>query len=420
VSVTGWDGVTLTLEIALSAATSTYALWDTGIWDTSTWGPDVVWTDASSYVRSIRTDRAFSRGVMTWQSGSATVVLDDLDGRFNPANLAGPYVSGGVTQVRPMRPIRITAAYAGISYPVYRGYVTDWDESWSGGAVGKGDAYTTLTCADEFAILAGVDGLAVTPVGAGETTGARVHRWLDAAGNVGERDVDVGVVTVQATDLSADTLAGLEDTVTAEGGALYVTADGAIVFDGQTALIDNARSVTSQATFADDGTGLPYAAADVAYNSDLVINFVSFAPEGGTAQNVADATSRALYGTRRKTETALICETDAQALTLAQWTVQQYKDPELRFTRIGIKPRKSPAALWPQALGRLVRDQITVKRNPPGAFAITQACHIAGVAHDITPDDWTTTWPLWSATQYVAFAASRWDTGLFDSALFFF
>lgn len=419
-SVTGWSGVTLTVEVALSAATSIYGVWNTGIWDSSTWGPDVVFTDISAYVRRLTTNRAFSRGVQTWQSGSATVILNDRDGRFNPSNLSGPYVSTGVTQIRPMRPIRITASYAGTTYPVYRGYVTDWSESWSGGAVGKGDAYTTLSCADEFAIFANVDGMAVTPVGAGDLAGARVHRWLDAAGHTGERDIDLGVNTMQATDLSDDTLQGLEATVTSEGGALYVDGAGVVVFDQQTALIDNTRSVISQVTFADDGTGLPYVDAEVAYNSDLVVNYAAFTRTGGSAQTVADATSRALYGTRRRTDTNLICETDAQALALAQWRVQQGKDPELRFTKITLKPRKAPSTLYPQVLGRLVRDQITVKRNPPGSFAITQACHIAGVSHEITPDSWTTTWQLWSATPYVAYAASRWDTGKWDSALWFF
>lgn len=419
-SVTGWDGVTLTVEIALSAATSTYGLWNSGIWNTSQWGPDVVFTDVSAYIRSVRTDRSFSRGVQSWQAGTAQVVLNNRDGRFSPANMSGPYVTAGVTQIRPLRPIRITATYAGTTYPVYRGYVLSWLESWTGGAVGKGDSITSLACADEFARLAAVDGMAVTPVGAGELAGIRVQRLLDAAGHTGDRDIDTGSHTMQATDLSADTLRELEDVTVAEGGALYVSGSGDVTFDSRTALIDNTRSVSSQATFADDGTGLPYADAQTAYNSDLVVNWAAYTATGGTTQSVFDATSRALYGDRRDTQDGLICETDAQALALAQWKVQTSKDPEYRFTSITLKPRKSPTTLWPQALGRLVRDQVTVKRTPPGGFTITQACHIAGISHDITPDDWTTTFDLWSASAYVTYAASRWDVGQWDSALFFF
>lgn len=419
-SVTGWDGVTLTVEVALSAATSVYGLWDAGIWDESTWGPDVVWTDVSGYVRRVSTDRQFSRGVQAWQGGTATVELDNRDGRFSPANLTGPYVSSGVTQVRPLRPIRIYASYASVTYDLYRGYVQEWREGWSVNAAGKGDAISTLTCADEFSQLAAVDGMEVTPVGAGETTGARVHRVLDAAGHTGDRIIDVGENTVQATTLDAATLAELETVVDAEGGGLYVDAAGAIVFEGRTALIEQARSLTSQATFGDSGTDLRYSSAEVAYDSDLVVNWAAYTREGGTTQSVFDATSRALYGGRRDTRTGLICETDAQALTLAQWSVQQYKDPEYRVASITIKPRRTPATLFPQALGRAVRDQITVKRNPPGGYEIDRACHIAGIAHDITPDDWSTTFQLWSATLYVQFGSSRWDAGLWDESIWFF
>lgn len=420
-SVTAWDSVTLTAEVALSAATSTYGLWDAGIWDSSLWGPDVVWTDVSSYVRSFSTECGFSRGVQSWQAGTATVTLNNLDGRFSPANLSGPYVSGGVTQVRPLRPVRIRAAYAGTTYPVYQGYVLDWVDSWTGGGAGRGDAVTTIRCADEFTRLTAVDGMEVTPVGAGELAGARVHRVLDAAGHAGERDIDDGETTLIATDLADNVLQELESIAESEGGAVYVTADGTVKFAGRYALIEESRSYTSQATFADDGSGLPYATAEVAYDSDLITNWAAYTAEGGTTQSVYDSTSRALYGDRRDTKTGLLADSDAQVLALAQWAVQQYKDPELRVTSIAVKPRRDPASLWPQVLGRLIRDQITVVRNPPGGFEITQACHIAGIAHDV-PDrnTWVTTYTLWSATIYTAYAASRWDTGLWDSALWFF
>lgn len=418
--VTAWGGdVSITVEIGLSAATGVYGVWDSDVWDTGTWGPDELWTDVSAYVRSFSTDRGFSRGVQTWQAGTATVVLDNRDGRFSPANLAGPYVTGGITQIRPLRPIRILATYDSVSYPIYRGYVLEWTDSWAGGA--DADAVTTVTCADELTRLTAVDGMETTPAGAGELSGLRVHRVLDAAGHTGVRDVDEGVTTLVATDLSDNTLAELEAVAVTEGGALYVTEDGSVRFAGRYALIDEPRSYTSQATFSDDGTALSYVDAEVAYDSDLVVNYASYARDGGTPQNVYDLTSRALYGDRRDTRTDLLCDTDAQALTLAQWQVQQYKDPELRFTTLTVKPRRDPAQLWPQVLGRIIRDMVTVVRNPPGGYELSQPCHIAGISHDVPNGaDWTVTFQLWSASAYAAYAASRWDTGVWDEALFFF
>lgn len=418
-TVAGWDGVTLSVEIALSAATAVYGVWDSGIWSESEWGPDEVWTDVTTYVRAVSTSRGFSRGTAGWQGGSATVVLDNQDGRFSPANLDGPYVTGDVTQIRPLRPIRIRATYDGTMYPVWRGYVTEWRESWMGGA--NADALVTLPCEDEWSRLAVIDGMEVSPVGSGESSGARVHRILDFAGHSGDRNVDVGENTLQATTLASDVLAELELTTDSEGGALFIGAAGEVVFSGRLALIEDDRSILSQATFGDDlADELPYAEAEVRYDADLVLNEASFTRVGGSAQNVSDATSRSLYGISRDTRTDLICETDGQALALAQWVIQQYKDPELRFTRITITPRRDPTSLYPQALGREVRDLITVLRRPPGSFTIERPCHISGISHEITADNWVTTFELWSASTYVAYANSLWNTGIWDESLWFF
>lgn len=419
-SVTGWDGVTLTVELGLSSATGAYALWGVSLWDVGVWGPDVAFADVTRYVRGWSMDRQFSRAVQGWREGTATVVLDNRDGRFSPSNLAGPYVAGGVTQIRPMLPIRITTSYASTSYAVYRGYVRSWTDSWSGGAVGRGDAVTTLSCADEWAKLAKVDGIEVAPVGAGDRAGPRIHRILDAAGNTAARNVESGSSTMQATTLADNVLTEIDKVVEAEGGACWIEADGSITFEGRDALVNNLRSVNSQATFADDGSGYKYADASVEFDAELMVNYASYTPEGGTAQVASAPTSRSLNGEARDVKTGLICETDGQALVLAQWVVTQYQDPQERFVSVTVKPRRDPTNLWPQVLGRHIRDMITVVRNPPGGFEISRDCHIAGISHQVTAADWTTTFHLWDATVYAAFATSRWDVGRWDSALWSF
>src|SRR5437868_658471 len=108
--VSWFDGVTLTLEVALSASTGASGVWDTGVWDTATWGPDVVWTDVTAYLRGIQTSRSFDRNLAAWQAGTASFVLANIDGRFSPSNMASPYVTGGITGVRPWRPVRFRAS----------------------------------------------------------------------------------------------------------------------------------------------------------------------------------------------------------------------------------------------------------------------------------------------------------------------
>jgi hypothetical protein len=419
-----FDGVTLTVEAALSASTGTYGAWDSAVWDTSTWGPDIVWTDITRWVRSFSTSRSFDRDIVAWAPGSATVVLDNRDGRFSPDNLSSPYVTAGVTGVRPWRPLRIRATYAGTTYDLYNGYATAWNETWlPGPGTGTGDAYVTVPCLDELARLGRFDGLAVSPVGSGETTGARIHRILNNAGHTGPRSIDTGTNTVQATTLASNAVDELKLTTDSEGGSLFVDSDSTVVFERLTALMENTRSNTVQATFGDaGGSQLPYASAEMAYDGTLTKNIASFARAGGTSQLAFDNTSRSLYGDLRETRTDLVCETDPQALSLAQFYMNQFKDPEKRITSIAIKPRRNPSVLFPQVLGRRVRDLIRVVRTPPGGFTLTRDCHIAGVTHSVERGSgkWDTRFQLWSATFYQTYATSKWDVATWDGSAWFF
>jgi len=59
---------------------------------------DPTWTDVSAYVRSASVHRGSSRvdsPTLRYEAGTATLKLDNRDRRFDPTNLAGPYVSGG-------------------------------------------------------------------------------------------------------------------------------------------------------------------------------------------------------------------------------------------------------------------------------------------------------------------------------------
>jgi hypothetical protein len=421
VPISWFDGsLTLTLEAALSAATGSYGTWDISTWDSATWGPDITWTDVSSRLRSISVERSFSRDMQVWQAGRASFELLNQDGFLGPANMSSPYVVAGVTGVRPRRPIRLRITYAGVTYPVFYGTVLDWIESWD-----PSDSVATVTvpCVDEWERISRFSTPATTPAGAGEGTGARVHRILNNTGYTGLRAVDTGLNTVQATDLSKNAGDELTTVVGSEGGALFVDADGTLVFEDQYALMENSRSNTVQGTFVDAnvGGGLPYNDVTMSWNAELIRNLISFQRTGGTVQLATDLTSRSLAGDSPETRTDLINDSDLQVLNLATFYLARYKDPEYRPKQLVLKPRANMAALAPQALGRRVRDLVEVLRKPrAGNYLITRDCHVAGITHVITGDDWTTTWDLWSATVYQTYASSRWDVAKWDQAAWFF
>jgi len=112
-------------------------------------GPYVVsptWTNVTSYVREMTTDRGRSDDWGTFD-GSASVVLSNRDRRFDPFNTSGPYYG----KLLPRRQIRITATYGGTTYPIFRGFVAGWPPVWTD--AGK-DSTVTLSCFDAMGLLA--------------------------------------------------------------------------------------------------------------------------------------------------------------------------------------------------------------------------------------------------------------------------
>lgn len=415
--VTTLYGVTLTVEAALSSATGTFGAWGAGLWDTATWGPDETWVDISPWVRHIVTDRKFSREMQVWEAGTATLELNNSDGRFNPNNLGGPYVVGGITGIRPWRPIRIRAGWAGVTYDIYRGYARDWVDSYDPNGPNVG-VVCTVPCTDEWGSLARFKGLALAPIGAGDTSGARVHRVLNNAGHTGARNIHSGNVTMLATDFSMDTVQELKLVAESEGGAIFVDKSGAVVSEHNYALIENSRSNTVQATYGDAPDELPIADARPSFAGDLLVNIAAFQRLGGTVQTKTNETSRALYEDSRLPRTDLVCQDDTQVANLADFYVRRFGEPEQRIAEIEILPRSRPDALFPQILRREVRDLIRVNRRPPGGFQIVGDSHIAGIRHDITGDNWVTRFGLWSASVYQD--VGRWGVGLWDSAKWFY
>lgn len=404
VSVCGGT-VSLAVEIAFASG-SGFGVWDESVWDSATWGPDVTWTDVSAYLlheNGINVDRAFSRDLQGWNPGTCSFVLNNTDGRFSPTNLSGPYVTAGVTEVRPWRPVRIRATHvsSGVTYDVFRGYILSWGEVWERGA---NLAQTTVSCVDELASLGRFDGFEQAAVGSGDTFGARMHRILNNAGHVGDRNIDVGSHTFQSTTLAGNAVTELKLTADSEGGTLWIDADGTVVGEGQESVLSDSRSNTVQWVLSDSpGAGeYPYRDVDLAYDGDLVENVVSLARSGGTEQSASDLDSRALYGDKRYSRSDLVCSNDTQVAALATLRLLRHVDPELRMTAVHVKAPRSDTDLFPLILGAKPLDRLRVERTPPGGDAINQQVFVSGIHHRIDTVSWATKFDTSSTTGYPA------------------
>ncbi len=416
-SIVGWNGVTLTVEAGFSAAVDEYSVWDGSLWDTATWGPDLAWTDVTGDLRSFDTFRGRRRTDDRYEAGTATLVLGNLSGDYSPANTSSPYWDSGTgaTKIRPWRPFRIRATYNSISYPIFYGYALSFQESYGRGQ----DNVVTIPLIDEFGRLAAFTGTEQAAQGGGETSGFRVHRILNNSGNTSTRDVDPGVNTLVETTLSANALDDLFLVADSEGGALYIAGDGSITFDSQGAIVEQARSNTSQGTYSDAvGSGIFYYDVETEYTGDSVINVAAYKRVGGTnTETVSNETSKALYGERTDPRDDLLCETDIQVVGLAGWKVARFADPEQRITSIEVRPQSDPTNWWPHVLGRLLRDQVRVQCTPRGNYTLDQQVFIDGISHSVTSDFWVTHFQFSDATPYLG--VGTWDSAVWDVTKWF-
>lgn len=341
--------------------------------------------DAALYVRSWRVRYGAARGdepTLRYDASTATIELNDGDRRFDPENLSGPYVSAGVSQVEPMRRVRIRLVWDGTSYPIFYGLADDFDPQY----IGNDHTITVLTATDAQKVFGAYNRGAVAAVGASENTGARVTRILDGiAWPAADRLISTGDTTVQATTLDGNALGELQVVQDTELGEFYVDRTGRAVFRNRQAMLTEARSNTPQAVFGDGGIAageIPYRDAKRSTGAASMANRVNITRVGGTEQTVEDSSSISRYLVKTYDRTDLIMETDAAALSYADAVLYQYGVPRRRFTRIEFNTARpgEDATVWPALLSRELGDRVTVIRRPAGGGdPIEQDCFIRGI-----------------------------------------
>jgi hypothetical protein len=305
------------------------------------------------------------------------------------------------TMLTPQVAVRIRAVWDGTAYPLWAGFVTDWDPQYSGPEA----SYCVITAADGLGYLA-QDGLRAelgAPVGEGELSGTRVNRILDSASWPGgsiHRDVDAGNSAMTGTTLPGTPLSELQAVADSELGAFYMSADGKAAFRSRRAILTGAMSAASQATFGSGAGELPYADRDLEHASARLANIITAGTDGGVPVTVQDTDSVTRYQARPFTRTDLLLEDPGEPLQWASLILYQCKDPEQWFAALAIDPRAAPDLLYPQVLGRDIGHRITVRRRPPGMPVISRDVFIRGAAHEYRQGYWRTAWALQSALKY--------------------
>lgn len=342
--------------------------------------------DVSTQILKASIRRAYNRLSDSFQGGRAAIVIADQNGDFNPSNTSSPYYPN----VLPMRKIQLSATYNGNTYYLGSFYIQSWKyQAPKDGEVG----YVSLDCIDGFQLLNLTTISTVTGATAGQYSGTRIGKILDAAAFPATmRNLDTGSSTMQVDPGTANrsALSACQLIEQSELGAFYFDQYGFARF------VSRENSIKFQAgtptVFSDTGSGITYDQVTYDFSDTGLINSASITRNGGTAQTDSDAASIANYFQHNRTRTGLMMETDAEALSMASTIVASRSDTTIRVESITINTGDpSDPTRVVAGLDLDYFDPITVIQTQAGGSTISNTLVIQGVSYDISPNKWTTT-----------------------------
>jgi hypothetical protein len=342
--------------------------------------------DVSDVVDSVSTRRGRSATADEFQTGSLTLRIVDQNGDFNPQNPSSPYYG----YLTPMRKVAISATSAGVTYPMFSGFITSYTTTTPKNA--NDVVYTVITAVDATRLAQNAQISTVTGATAGDLSGTRINQILNTiAWPASMRDIDAGLTTLQADPGTARTaLAALQVATNSEYGAIYVDKSGSWAF--QDRLVTTASIGDTATVFNDNGTDIGYANAVWRLDDTLVFNQANITRTGGSVQSATNAASVEKYFAHTYNQQDLLMQTDAVALDYARAYVASRAETSVRCDAIELDLYTDNYANGIlAALDLDFFDPVTITTNQPGSSTLTKTLQVFGVAHNVTPNKWRTT-----------------------------
>lgn len=322
--------------------------------------------DVSAYVtQQLTVTRGRSRETDQYQAGQATVIFRNEDRRFDPTNAAGPYYP------QPLPRASLTISIAGNL--IFSGYVDDI----APGYVMPSVSTVTITALDGFNILA--TSLLVGFQTVQEYSGQRIADTATQVGYPGATTLDTGQSVLQASlQDQVYALGHMQTAAASENGLLYIDRTGTLIF--QDRLFVNQQALTypnGQLTFSDTGSGpsspvLGYTAISMASATTLLFNWATGTRTGGVAQTATNAASIAAYFTRALNLPTMENLYDEDVLSICQFFVAKYGNPEIRFDTLQVELDSLSGANQAVLSALDIGSAAMVIRTPPGGGTAIQ------------------------------------------------
>lgn len=331
---------------------------------------------------SIRRGR--NRLLNKFEAGTAVVEVRDETGDWNPANTSSIYYPNLI----PLRKIQIYGDYLGVRYILFTGYITSYDIQFAKGVddVDK----VVLQCVDAFRLFSNAQVNVVSAAQSGDLSGTRINDLLNTTfWPESLRDIDVGQSALQDDPGGVRGLLDAIQTVEqSEFGAFFMDAEGRATFYDRDTVSRYADS--SPISFDDTGAALPYAAIDLAFDDQLIVNSVTVERLNGTAQTASNQDSIDKYYLHAGTRNGILVQTDAEALEQAEMILDARKETQVRVDSMTLNLMEDNSNLVIAGLNLEIFNLVNVTKTMPGSTSITREVFVQGLQHDITRSTFTT------------------------------
>ncbi len=331
----------------------------------------VDFVDVTSKVRGLSISRGKNRDLDRFNAGGLSVSFNNTNRDFDPLHTSSPYAGNIV----PRREVRVKAD--GVTQ--YVGTVTDWNLAYDE----SGQSIAQLEAADGFTFLA--QQVLTAGTATVQKSGARVSAVLDMASvdwPSDERDIATGASTLGADTFAGNALTYLQKVELSEGGLFFIDKQGRVAFKDRL----STPTTGSVTVFADDGSGIPFAPAQVEYGIEQLYNQVTVT-NGTDSSTANNPLSQTRYGILEHDVNTLLSDA-TQVSGYADFLVGRYGEPEYRFAQLAIDMSNLTALQKTSMFALDIASVIEIKFTPNSVgSAIERYGLVIAISHDISPDD---------------------------------
>jgi hypothetical protein len=330
--------------------------------------------DVSQFLVSVSINRGKSRELDRFTAGQASITFNNDNRWFDPFYVESPYYE----KIVPRKLVVIETN--GIRQ--FTGYIDDIDFTYQLGT----KSFAIIKCVDPFLQLSStqLSEFTTTAQYSGERVTAILNR-PEVNWPLTDRDLDTGAQLFGDDTIPENTnaLQYLQTIESSEPGAVFIAKNGYVTFKDRI----NVPPLVDTIIFALDGRAeaVPFSEVEVIYGSELLYNRIIITRVDGTNPQVAeDSESQTAYGIQTLSQDGLLIADDSAALSLAEYLIGLYAEPELRFSLVGVTLQDKSTSDQNEVLDLEINDIVKIVYTPNNVGApIIQNALITGIKHDI-------------------------------------